>query len=56
MTNTEKTTLMSDALTDITPEAALEEDPHGRHRGHHLTEEETAPEADPHGRHRKAEM
>ncbi|MEY9871150.1 hypothetical protein ABH931_000615 [Streptacidiphilus sp. MAP12-33] len=44
---------MSDALTDITPETALEEDPHGRHRGH-LTEDET-PDLDPHGRHRRAE-
>ncbi|SEM13616.1 hypothetical protein [Streptacidiphilus jiangxiensis] len=43
---------MSDALTDITPETAPEDDPHGRHRGH-LMDEETPEPA--HGRHRKAE-
>jgi hypothetical protein len=53
--NTENTTLMSDALTDITTENGAEEEAHGRHRGGHLTEEEKTPEANPHGRHRRAE-
>lgn len=52
-THTENTTLMTDALTDITTENGADEEAHGRHRGH-LAEEE-APEANPHGRHRRAE-
>jgi hypothetical protein len=55
---TEKTTLMSDALTDINENGA-EEDAHGRHRGHLSESEvkENSSQGNPatHGRHRRAE-
>ena len=45
---------MSDALTDITPETAPEDDAHGRHRGHLIDDEVQETDAG-HGRHRRAE-